>query len=90
MSVTSAPRTPTVTTLSDVKPFGVRFRLKGVPWIPLFILALVLIGAIGGEEHRAAGSERPQSRRRVPVRRSGRRAAASNICSAPTISAATS
>jgi len=28
----------------------VRFRLKGVPWIPLFILALVLIGAIGGED----------------------------------------
>jgi peptide/nickel transport system permease protein len=49
MSVTSAP-VDAAATLSDVKPFGVRFRLKGVPWIPLFILTLVLIGAIGGED----------------------------------------
>src|SRR5262249_31273826 len=35
--------------LASVQPFGVRFRLKGVPWIPLLILALVLVGAIGGE-----------------------------------------
>src|SRR5205807_2364355 len=47
MSVTSAPA-PT-SELSTILPFGVRFRLKGVPWIPLFILLLVLIGAIGGE-----------------------------------------
>ena len=50
MSVTSAPAETTPATLSDVKPFGVRFRLKGVPWIPLVILALVLIGAAGGED----------------------------------------
>ena len=49
MSVTSAP-VDAPATLSDVKPFGVRFRLKGVPWIPIVILALVLIGALGGED----------------------------------------
>src|ERR1043165_1309450 len=46
----SVPSAPAPATLSDVKPFGMRFRLKGVPWIPLFILTLVLIGAIGGED----------------------------------------
>jgi peptide/nickel transport system permease protein len=50
MSVTSAPAETGASTLSSVKPFGMRFCLKGVPWIPLFILALVLIGAIGGED----------------------------------------
>jgi peptide/nickel transport system permease protein len=30
-------------------PFLVRFRLRGAPWIPMLILLLVLIAAIGGE-----------------------------------------
>ena len=47
MTVTSAPAP--ATSLSTIQPFRVRFRLKGVPWIPLFILALVMIGAIGAE-----------------------------------------
>ena len=48
MSVTSVS-VKAATTLSDVRTLGLRRRFKGVPWIPLAILALVLIGAIGGE-----------------------------------------
>ncbi|MDQ8727448.1 ABC transporter permease [Bradyrhizobium sp. LHD-71] len=47
MSVTSAP-TP-VTAADAPLPFFVRFRLKGAPWIPILILVLVLIAAVGGE-----------------------------------------
>lgn len=47
MSVTSVQEaTPPA---SAVLPFFVRFRLKGVPWIPLFILLMVVVCAIGGE-----------------------------------------
>ena len=49
MSVTSAP-----TQVPTVAPHRVpsvlsRIRWKGAPWIPLFILAMVLIAALGGE-----------------------------------------
>jgi peptide/nickel transport system permease protein len=49
MSVTSAP-TPVsaVDATSGTRLFS-RLRLKGAPWIPLTILALVLIAALGGE-----------------------------------------
>ena len=49
MSVTSAPAPAPAATAEAELPFFVRFRLKGAPWIPLIILALVLIAAIGGE-----------------------------------------
>lgn len=47
MSVTSAPIPATAA--AAPLPFFVRFRLKGAPWIPIVVLALVLIAAIGGE-----------------------------------------
>ena len=43
---TSTPIPPAPTLL----PFSIRFRLKGVPWIPIVIIALVVICAIGGED----------------------------------------
>jgi peptide/nickel transport system permease protein len=49
MSVTSAPTPVSATPAQAALPFLVRFRLKGAPWIPLAILALVVIAAIGGE-----------------------------------------
>lgn len=49
MSVTSAPTPEPVAPSQMALPFFVRFRLKGVPWIPLVILMLVLVAAIGGE-----------------------------------------
>jgi peptide/nickel transport system permease protein len=49
MSVTSAPTpVPAVAAASGTRLFS-RLRLKGAPWIPLTILALVLIAALGGE-----------------------------------------
>jgi peptide/nickel transport system permease protein len=47
VSVTSAPAPVSVAAASG--GFYSRLRLKGAPWIPLVILATVLIAAIGGE-----------------------------------------
>jgi peptide/nickel transport system permease protein len=46
VSVTSAP---TPLAADAALPFFVRFRLKGAPWIPIVIMTLLLIAAIGGE-----------------------------------------
>jgi peptide/nickel transport system permease protein len=49
MSVTSAPAPVPEVATSGASRFYARLRLKGAPWIPLFILAMVLVAAIGGE-----------------------------------------
>jgi peptide/nickel transport system permease protein len=49
MSVTSAPAPASVAPASGTAGLYSRLRLKGAPWIPLSILAMVLIAAIGGE-----------------------------------------
>ncbi|TYL71864.1 ABC transporter permease [Bradyrhizobium cytisi] len=42
---------PTPVTVADAPqlPFLVRFRLKGTPWIPILILLLIIVAAMGGE-----------------------------------------
>lgn len=49
MSVTLAPTPVTVVVGAAPQPFLVRFRLKGAPWIPILILLLILVAAIGEE-----------------------------------------